>query len=401
LLNFWLLDSGASEASGPASPAGGGSPAGDPRRNVVKTARHLYPRVHDFENLYRAYRKARKGKRGQPEVATFEFRLEDNLVRLQEELAGKTYRHGAYRSFAIHEAKRRLISAAEFRDRVVHHALQRVVGPVLERGFIHDSYANRVGKGTHRALDRAQQFARRNRYVLPCDVRQFFPSIDHAILRGILARRLADAEVMWLVDRILESGAGVLSGEYEMVYFAGDDLLAAARPRGLPIGNLCSQHWANVYLNEVDQFVKRELKVRCYLRYVDDMLLFGDDKARLWAWRAALVDKLAGLRLTLHGTRAQPRPVTEGIPFLGFVVFPTHRRLKRRKGIAFRRKLRRLVQEYQEGRIDFERLDASVQGWINHVRYGDTWGLRKALFAAHPIPRVESSGRRAPDRGGA
>jgi retron-type reverse transcriptase len=211
----------------------------------LKTYRNLYDRVHNFENLYLAYRKARKGKRGRAEVAEFEFFLEENLVRLQEELATKTYRHGSYRSFPIHEPKQRLISAAPFRDRVVHHALMRVIEPLFERSFVHDSYANRVGKGTHRALDRAQEFARKQRYVLPCDVKQFFPSIDHGILRRILARRLADRDVMWLVDRILESGVGVLSEAYEMVYFAGDDLFAASRPRGLPIGNLCSQQWAN------------------------------------------------------------------------------------------------------------------------------------------------------------
>ena len=146
----------------------------------MKTYRNLYPRVHDFENLYLAYRRARKGKRGRPEVAAFEFNLEDNLVRLQEELRDQNLPPGAYRSFTIHEPKRRLISAAPFRDRVVHHALCNVIEPLFERSFIHDSYANRVGKGTHRALDRAQDFARRYRYVLPCDVRQFFPSIDHA-----------------------------------------------------------------------------------------------------------------------------------------------------------------------------------------------------------------------------
>jgi RNA-directed DNA polymerase len=120
---------------------------------------------------------------------------------------------------------------------------------------------------------------------------------------------------------------------------------------------------------------------------VDDMLFFGDDKAQLQAWRQAVVEKLAGLRLTLHEKRAQPRPGEEGFPFLGFVVYPSHRRLKRRKGVAFERKLRRLMAAYGRGEIAFDRVDASVQGWINHVRYGDTWGLRRALFAANPIPR--------------
>jgi len=165
----------------------------------MKTYKNLYPEVWAFDNLYRAYRKARKGKRGKAPAATFEWNLEANLIQLQRELADKAYKPGPYHSFYIHEPKRRLISAAPFRDRVVHHALCRVIEPIFERRFIYDSYANRVGKGTHRALDRCQACARRNRYVLQCDVKQFFPSIDHAVLRGILARPIADKDVLWAV----------------------------------------------------------------------------------------------------------------------------------------------------------------------------------------------------------
>ena len=146
----------------------------------LKTYRNLYPKVCDWENVYLAYRKARKGKRGRLPAATFEYNQEANLVQLHQELIAKTYTPGDYHSFYIHEPKRRLISAAPFRDRVVHHALCNVIEPIFERGFIYDTYANRVGKGTHHALDRTQQFARRFRYVLQCDTRQFFPSIDHA-----------------------------------------------------------------------------------------------------------------------------------------------------------------------------------------------------------------------------
>jgi retron-type reverse transcriptase len=177
----------------------------------MKTYRHLYPQVCDWDNLYLAYRKARKGKRGRPPAATFEYDQEANLLRLQQELAEKSYTPGSYHSFYIHEPKRRLISAAPFRDRVVHHVLCNVIEPIFERSFIYDSHANRKGKGTHRALDRAQQFACRFRYVLRCDLRQFFPSIDHAILRGILARKIADQDVLWLIERIITSGVGVLS----------------------------------------------------------------------------------------------------------------------------------------------------------------------------------------------
>lgn len=279
----------------------------------MKTYRHLYLQVCDWYNVADAYRRARKGKRGKPAAATFEYDQEENLITLQRELAAKTYQPGPYHSFYIHEPKRRLISAAPFRDRVVHHALCNVIEPIFERSFVDDSYANRVGKGTHRALDRCQQYARRFGYVLQIDVQQFFPAIDHAILRAILAHKIHDADVMWLIDQILGSGVGVLSEQYTMRWFDGDNLLAGLRPRGLPIGNLTSQFWANCYLNDFDHFVKRELKCGGYVRYVDDALLFADEKAILHDWRDACVQKLAGLRLTLH-PGAHPRPVTEGIP---------------------------------------------------------------------------------------
>jgi hypothetical protein len=262
---------------------------------------------------------------------------------------------------------------------VVHHALCNVIEPVFERIFVADSYANRLGKGTHRALRRVQELARRFPYVLQCDLRQFFPSIDHAILRDILARKLPDPDVLWLIDRILASGQGVLNEAYDMVYFPGDDLFATLRPRGLPIGNLTSQFWANVYLNAFDHFVKRTLRCQGYVRYVDDLLLFTANKATLWAWKAAIQERLATLRLTIH-PGAHPRPVEEGIPFLGFVTFPHQRRLKRRQGIYFRRKFRHLMAAHHADTVPLAHVTASVQGWVNHARYGNTVGLRKAVL---------------------
>ena len=353
----------------------------------MKTYKHLYPQICDMVNLYRAYRAAAKGKRGKPPVAAFEFDLEDNLLQLREELTAKSYTPGPYRHFTIHYPKRRKISAAPFRDRVVHHALVRQIEPIFERRFIHDSYACRVGKGTHRALDRCQEFARQRKYVLQWDLVQFFPSVDLQILRGILARPIADPDTLWLIDRILDSGAGVLDDEYDMVYFPGDDLTAACRPRGLPIGNLTSQFWANCLLNELDQFVKRELKCRHYLRYVDDGLLFHDDRRTLHCWRLAMGEFSVGLRLKLHERQARVYPVSSGIPFLGFRVYPDHRRLKPANGYAYRQRLKTLIVQYAVGEIDLEQLTASVQGWANHARYGNTWGLRRALLTATPIPR--------------
>lgn len=349
---------------------------------VMKQHDNLYPQVWDFENLYLAYRKARLGKRGKPQAAAFERVQEDELLGLQEALRSKTYTPGKYHSFYIHEPKRRLISAAPFRDRVVHHALCRVIEPIFEPGFIHDSYANRVGKGTHRALDRCQQYARRYRYVLQCDIEQFFPAIDHAVLFSSLEMRIGDPDVLWLCRAILESGVGVLAEEYQARYFPGDDLFAALRPRGLPIGNLTSQFWANVYLNPLDHFIKRELKCRAYVRYVDDFLLFSDDKPQMWAWKQAVIARLAGMRLTLHTNRAQVFPVETGIPFLGFRVYPTHRRVKRRKVVQFRRKFKKLLADYASGKLSFMELSTSVQSWVNHVRYADSWGLRQSVLSS-------------------
>lgn len=350
----------------------------------------MYTELTSFQNLYLAYRKAGKGKRGLAYVAAFEHQLEENLFQLQEELLTKRYTPGKYDSFYIHEPKRRLISASPFRDRVVHHALCNMIEPLFERSFIEDSFANRIGKGTHRALNRCQQFARKYSFVLPCDLRQFFPSIDYALLRSILANKITDSNVLWLIDRILSSGKGVLSEMYDMVYFPGDDLFAVYRDRGLPIGNLTSQFWANVLLNPFDHFIKRELRCKGYLRYVDDFLLFANDKATLWQWKKAIVARLKQLRLTIHDN-AFPRPVSEGIPFLGFTVFPNRRRLKRRKGIHFQRKLRRLVNEFYDGKIPLSQLNASVRGWINHVRYANTVGLRRSVLYDN-IPQRKTGG---------
>jgi RNA-directed DNA polymerase len=353
----------------------------------MKTYKHLYPQIVSFENLYLASREAARGKRGQPDVAAFDFDLEANLFQLQEELQTQTYRHSSYYSFRIRDPKPRLISAAPFRDRVVHHALVRIIEPIFEQSFIPDSYANRIGKGTHRALNRCQEFARRYRYVLQCDIVQFFPAVDHAIFVQILARKIADPDVMWLVTRILESGVGVLSGDYQMVWFPGDDLFAANRPRGLPIGNLTSQFGANCYLNPLDHFVKRELHCQGYLRYVDDSLLFADDKRTLWEWKGAVQGFLARLRLTVHQRESTVYPVTHGIPFLGFRVFPTHRRLKRRNGVAFARRLRRHCAALARGELTYEELHQRAQGWVAHATHGDTYGLRRSLLSSVLIPR--------------
>ncbi len=339
-----------------------------------------YSNIYVWENLYTAWQRAAKGKRSQRPAAGFEFRLESNLFQLQDELASESYRPGAYTNFTIHEGKRRLISAAPFRDRVLHHALCQVIEPAFERSFIPHSYANRVGKGTHRALDQAQAWMKEYRYVLSCDIRQFFASIDHHILQRILNRRIQDGALRRLIALILKSGEGVLTEQYDMVYFAGDQLFAVNRRRGLVVGNLTSQFWANCYLNEFDHFVTCGLGCNAYLRYVDDFLLFSNDKRTLWQWRAAIMARLAELRLTLHEGKAIVAPASEGVRFLGFVVYPDHRLLLQRKGLYFRRKLRYLLLKYRANTIDQTQIKVVLQGWINHVQNGDTWGLRRSIL---------------------
>lgn len=341
----------------------------------------LFPHILTWDNLLEAYRKAARGKRGKRAAAAFEFQVADQLLALQRELADGSYQPGAYRHFTIHEPKRRKISAAPFRDRVVHHALCNIIEPLFEARFHPHSYANRKGKGTHKAIDQLQVFSRRYRYVLRLDIVQHFPSLDHAVLKQTLLHVIKDENVRQLVDVILQSGQGVLVDEYDMVYFPGDSLFAPLRPRGLPIGNLTSQFWSNCYLNPLDWFVTRQLGCPAYLRYVDDFALFGDNKHQLRQWRQAIIEFLSQLRLTLHTESAHIASVTNGIPWLGFVIYPTHRKLKRRNVVQFQRRLEHNISLYRQASISFAELDATVQGWINHVRYGDTWGLREHIFS--------------------
>ncbi|MDX1994377.1 MAG: reverse transcriptase/maturase family protein [bacterium] len=348
---------------------------------MTKTYKALYSQICSFETLHKAWRKARRGKRFTPTAAAFERNLDVELTTLYQELVEQTWQPGGFRSFTIHEPKRRKISAAPFRDRVVHHALIQVLEPIYERKFIFDSYANRVDKGTHAALDRCTHFMRRYSYVLPCDVQQFFPAIDHAVFKQILSRSIACQPTLDLCGKIVDSGHGILDSEYTMRWFEGDDLFALERPRGLPIGNLTSQFWANVYMNELDQFVKHTLRCKGYVRYVDDFLLFAENKIILHRWRDEIIAFLQSLRLTLHENRAQPRPVNQGIPFLGFTVYPDHRRLKRSKGVAYRRHLKTLYRRYHEGQLTREQGRASVMAWIGHVKHGDTWNLRHKIFS--------------------
>ena len=346
----------------------------------MKTYKHLYEQVTSFPNLHLAFKRAARGKRKKGDVAAFEYDLEKNLLALQQELIAETYQPGSYFNFRIHDPKPRLISAAPFRDRIVHHVLCQVIEPIWERRFIFDTYACRVGKGTHAALDRVTEFSRRFPYVLKCDIEHFFPNIDHASLYSEFSRLIADPATLRLCKKILDSGAGVHAASREQRLFPGDDLFALSRPLGLPIGNLTSQFWANVYLNPLDQFVKQALKCQGYCRYVDDFLLFSTSKGELHSWRSAIIAFLSTLRLTLHEPQASVFPVSTGIPFLGWRVYPHYRRLKRSNGVAFRRRFVRMQRKLAVGKLSHEQVNASLQSWVAHVAHGNTWRLRGSLF---------------------
>jgi len=339
---------------------------------------NLYNQITSFENLYLASRKARKGKRFNDSVMKFEKNIEENLFRLQQELITKTYTPGGYREFTIYERKPRKISAAPYRDRVVHHALCNIIEPIFEKSFISDSYASRKTKGTHAAVDRFTEFARKNTYIFKTDIRKYFPSIDHAILRRKIARKIKCPITLWLIGIIIDG-----SNRQDAVndYYPGDDLFSPLhRRKGIPIGNLTSQFFANIYLNDLDHYVKETLRCRCYIRYVDDISVFGNDKKPLWVIKEKISDFLQEDRLKLHPGKSFVAPVSEGIDHLGYRIYPTHRRLRRDNSLAFKRKLKHLAQLFNAKQISYDDVNASVQSWLGHAKHADTYGLRRDIF---------------------
>ncbi|OUL23959.1 RNA-dependent DNA polymerase [Nostoc sp. RF31YmG] len=344
----------------------------------MKRYGNLYPEIINFENILLASRQAQKGKRFRDNVLDFNYHLETELIRLQQQLTDKTYQPGAYRTFHLINPKSRLISAAPYRDRVVHHALCNIIVPIFERTFIHDSYANRIGFGTHRALRKFTTFARNSRYILQCDIKKYFPSIDHIILKQLIRRKIKCPDTLWLIDTLIDN-----SNEQEPVieYFGGDDLLTpVTRRKGLPIGNLTSQFFANIYLNGFDHFIKEQLKISKYVRYVDDFALFSDERELLADARIAIEEYLAQLRLKIHPVKSQLFETKIGVSFLGFRIFPDIIRVRNSNLHQARRRLKRLQTNYIQGRIELEKVNQSIQSWFAHLEHGDTWQLRQQIF---------------------
>ena len=339
----------------------------------------LFDRIASFEALHAASLRAARGKRNTPATAAFLANLEKEILRLERELRNGTYRPGRYTTIEIFDPKHRIVSAAPFRDRVVHHALCGVCAPLFERGFIHDSYANRTGRGTHRATARYEKFRDRHGHVLRCDIYRYCPSIDHAILKRDLRRRIACSRTLALADLIVDA-----SNPQEPVnlHYPGDDLFAPFdRNRGLPIGNLTSQMFANIHLDGMDHFCKEVLRAKGYLRYVDDFALFHDDPARLEAWRRRIADYLARRRLRLHPKKTRLLRTDEPAAFLGFVLLPDGgRRLPEDNVRRFRNRLRSLRDRWREGAVSREDVERRIRAWIAHAEHADTWRLRRTIF---------------------
>ena len=287
---------------------------------------HAYEDIISAENLLAAWKEFSADKRKKRDVQIFSRHLMDNIFSLHRELADGSYRHGGYHAFKIYDPKPREIHKATVRDRLVHHAIHRILYPFFDRTFIADSYSCRLTKGTHRAMNRFRAFFRkasrndtRTSWVLKCDIRKFFASVDHEILLGILAQYIPDARILALLQEVIGSFSSPKT--------------TAMRPHssqaGLPLGNLTSQLFANIYMNELDQFVKHRLKMRHYVRYADDFVMLSDDRKLLESFVPHIAEFLHfRLKLELHPSKVSIATIASGVDFLGWVHFPDHRVLR-------------------------------------------------------------------------
>lgn len=344
----------------------------------MKRHKNLYSKITDFQNLLVAAKKAQARKRNQPSVAHFNFHLEKRLFEIQEELKLQSYQPQAYKEFYISEPKPRMISAAPYKDRVVHHALCNIVAPILEKSMIYDTYANRKGKGTHKAISHYQTFSKKNQYALKCDIRKFFPSIDHTILKQEIKKKIGCDQTLWLINKIIDNSN---LQEEHLVYFYQDDLFSPhQRRRGLPIGNLTSQLFGNYYLNAFDHFIKEQLRCKYYLRYVDDFVLLNNDKSRLGDWKLKIASFLTNYRLILHPNKSRVHPTEEGLTFLGHRAFPDFRLLRSENIRRFRKRTRKHIIAYHKGEMSQLEFYQCTQAWFAHAAFSNTERLRKKII---------------------
>ncbi len=340
---------------------------------------YLYPEITSFENLIIAAKKAQRSKRFRHTVLSFHNNLESEIFQLQHELQTQTYQPGLPTTFHIYEPKPRLISAAPYRDRVVHHALFKVINPIFEPTFDAFSFANRVGYGTHAALRKFTKLCRSYDYILQCDIRRYFANIDHEILKTKLHAKIRCPETLWLIDTLIDASN---PQESDYTYFPGDDLFTPYdRRKGLPIGNLTSQFFANLYLSDFDRFIHRTLHITPYLRYMDDFALFSNDAKVLDRARLEIETHLETLRLNIHPIKSQRFKTQKGANFVGFRVFP---RTIRIRTDSLRRSRRRFDRFRHQADPNLQHILRSIQSWNAHLTHGNTWKLSQKILATFP-----------------
>jgi len=325
----------------------------------------LYDEVCSNENLLQAFLKAKAGKSSKWYVKEFEKNLDRNLIRLESELRHQAYRPEHHKVFIIRDPKTRKISAPAFRDRVVHHAINNILETIFDKCFIHDSYASRKGKGTHAALKRFDAFKRKATnngkyrvFVLKADIRRYYDNVDHGILLGILDKKLGDQKTTDLARSILYNGTG----------------------KGMPLGSLTSQLFANIYLNELDMFVKHKLRARFYIRYMDDFVILHRSEKILMKWMHEIDQFLNDeLKIKLHTDKSSVRDMSRGIKFLGFRVFYYYKLPNKKNLRAIKSRVENGVDLCNRGIIPRARAIESLEGWNSYAIHGDTYKLRKHL----------------------
>lgn len=364
------------------------------------TIQDAWPEICSFEKLLEAHRNARRCKRYRAEVMSFTAHLEDNLLIIQKGLIDGTYELGPYRKLWVYIPKKRLVMALPYMDRIVQWSLYQYLNPIYDKTFIEDSYACRKNKGSHKAADRLQYWMRQvdrkpgnGWYYLKLDISKYFYRVNHEILLSVLGRKIKDLDMMNCIRGIVNSNAepfGLPRGRAPQDVPPEEWLYDV----GMPIGNLTSQLFANIYLNELDQYCKHTLKIHYYIRYMDDIIILAPDKATLHEWKSAietfLRDKLA---LDLN-KKTMIRPVKSGVEFVGVMIYTTHRKLRKSTVRRIKREVRKICSMYFSGRMSkeaFDRRVASIKGLLEHT---NTRNLRRRLneiYAAEKAKEGESN----------
>ena len=319
---------------------------------------NLWDKIISLDNLYEAYRAARRGKRWQKKVQRFERDTIGNLLQLQIELDTQRFTTSSYRTKKVYEPKERDIFILPFYpDRIVQHALLQVLIPIWDPMFIEHSYACRPGRGMHMASKKAMEYVRKYRYFMKADVSKFYPSIDHKILKTIVRKKIKCTKTLWLIDNIIDSFDG---------------------GKNTPIGNYTSQWFGNLYLNKLDRWLIDEKNVRAYVRYNDDFIVFGDDKAALRKLMFDIEDFLRD-RLKLKYSKAKVAPVTTGLDFVGYRHFRSHILLRKSTSIRVKRRLKRLPVKLAEKRLSLEQYRSSIASTEGWLKWANTYNLKRSL----------------------